>query len=98
MYKDIINYELAEGVTEEHLLKVAGDILKEWMKGLDGFLGWEITKNNQGGYTDIVSWESKEAAMKANEEMKNIPNSMDWYACYKMETIKSQNVTLVGKF
>jgi hypothetical protein len=98
MYKDIINYKLADGITEEHLLKVAGQILSEWMKDLDGFLGWEINKNNTGGYTDIVSWESKEAALAANEEMKNIPNSMDWYACYKMETIKSHNVTLLGKF
>jgi len=30
MYKDIINYELADGVTEEHLLEVAGDVLNEW--------------------------------------------------------------------
>ncbi len=98
MYKNIINYELAEGITEEHLMKVAGQILSEWMKDLDGFIYWEINKNKDGGYTDIVSWKSKEAAMKANEEMKNIPNSMDWYACYKMETIKSQNVRLVGRF
>ena len=98
MYKDIINYELAEGVTEECLLKVAGQILSTWMKDLDGFLGWEIHKNKDSGYTDIVSWTSKEAALVANEEMKNIPNTMDWYACYKMETIKSQNVTLIGKF
>jgi len=48
--------------------------------------------------TKIVSWASKESALGANEEMKNIPNAMDWYACYKMETIKSKNVTLVGKF
>jgi hypothetical protein len=29
MYKDIINYELAEGITEEHFMKVAGQILSE---------------------------------------------------------------------
>ena len=79
-------------------MKVAGQILNEWMKGLDGFISWEINKYTDGGYTDIVSWDSKEAALVANEEMKNIPNSMDWYACYKMGTIKSQNVTLVGRF
>ena len=55
MYKDVINYELAKGVTEEHFMKVAGQILSEWMKDLDGFIYWEINKNKDGGYTDIVS-------------------------------------------
>jgi hypothetical protein len=55
MYKDIINYELAEGITEEHHMKVAGQILSEWMKDLDGFIYWEINKNKDGGYSDIVS-------------------------------------------
>ncbi len=42
MYFDIITYELAEGVTEDHLLKVAEEIHSEWMKDVPGFMGWKI--------------------------------------------------------
>ena len=31
MYKDIISYELADGIKQQHLLHVAGEIIKSWM-------------------------------------------------------------------
>ena len=58
MYKDIITYELAEGITEEHLLEVAQDIIDNQMKNLQGFISWEIHKGEDAQYTDIVSWAS----------------------------------------
>ena len=42
MYKDIISYELAEGISEEHLLKVAEQVVDDWMKNQSGFINWEI--------------------------------------------------------
>ncbi len=98
MYKDLISYELAEGVSEEHLIKVAKEIVENWMQKLPGFEGWEINKTKQGGYTDIVYWASEEDAKNAEKEMVNIPNAGDWYACYKPGSITSKNVFLVGKF
>ena len=44
MYKDIISYKLAEGVAEEHLFKIAGEIVKSWMSSQPGFISWEIHK------------------------------------------------------
>lgn len=73
MYKDIISYKLAEGIREEHLLKVAKQIIDSWMSKQPGFIKWEIHSNNEGGYTDIVYWESKEAAKDSEKEMVNIP-------------------------
>ena len=98
MYKDIISYELAENISQEHLLKVAGQIVTDWMKKQPGFINWEIHSNADGSYTDIVYWESKEAAKKSELEMVNIPNAGDWFACYKEGTIKSLNLTQVAKF
>lgn len=97
MYKDLISYQLADGITEAHLLEVAQEIIDNWMKKLPGFISWEITKH-ENGYTDIVTWESAAAAKNAEKEMANIPNSMAWYACYKMESISSQHLTTVGSF
>ena len=42
VYKDIISYRLAEGVSEEHLLKVAAEVLSGWMSKQAGFVKWEI--------------------------------------------------------
>lgn len=98
MYKDIISYELADGVSEEHLLKVAGQIVEDWMKKLPGFIAWEITKTKDNNYYDIVFWENEESAKAAEKEMQNIPNAMDWFSCYKTGTISSKNLFLVKKF
>lgn len=98
MYKDLISYELAENISEEQLLKVAGQIVNDWMKKQPGFISWEINQNSNGSYTDIVTWESKEAAKASEKDMVNIPNAGDWYACYKKGSISSQNLTSVATF
>jgi hypothetical protein len=63
-----------------------------------GFISWEINKNSNDSYTDIVSWESKDAAKASEKEMVNIPNAGDWFACYIEGSISSQNLTKLGKF
>lgn len=98
MYKDIISYELAEGVSKEQLIAIAKQIVQDWMKNLTGFIKWEIHSNSDGSYTDIVYWKSKQAAKDAEKEMTNIPNAGDWYACYKQGTISSKNLTTIAEF
>ena len=46
MYKDIITYQLADGVSEAHLLSTASRIVEVWMRNQPGFIKWEIHKNN----------------------------------------------------
>jgi len=38
MYKDILSYELAEGVSKEHLMAIAKQIVEDWMKNQAGFI------------------------------------------------------------
>lgn len=98
MYKDIITYELADTVTEENLLTVAKQIIDSWMKNQSGFIKWEIHKNSDESYTDIVYWESQADAKNAEKTMGNIPNANDWFSCYKEGTITSQNLSLISDF
>ena len=98
MYKDLITYELAEGITEEHLLEVAQDIINNWMKNLQGFISWEIHRGDEGKYTDIVAWASKVDAKNAELEMMKIPNAGVWFACYKEGSIASVALKSVKKF
>jgi hypothetical protein len=97
MYKDIINYRLAENITQEHLIKVASRIVNEWMKNQTGFIKWEIHKDNNGGFTDIVYWKS-EKDEAAELKMANIPNAMEWYVCYKEDTITSKKLHSIAEF
>jgi hypothetical protein len=99
MFKDIITYELADGIDENHLLKVAGNIIESWMSKQPGFIQWDIHKDSIGnGYTDIVYWESREDAQNSEQDMVNIPNAGDWFFCYKEGSISSQNLQQIGSF
>lgn len=98
MYKDIISYKLAENISEEHLLNVAREVLESWMSRQPGFEKWEIHRNRDGGYTDIVYWESEGDAKNAQADMVNIPNAGDWYACYEEGSISSMNLDYVATF
>jgi hypothetical protein len=98
MYKDIISYQLAENITEEHLLSIANQIIKDWMNKQLGFQKWEIHKNSDGSYTDIVHWDSEESAKKAEAEMVHIPNAAEWYSCYVEGTISSKKLHTVAEY
>lgn len=98
MYKDIISYKLAENISEDHLLEVARDVLENWMSKQPGFKKWEIHRNNNGGYTDVVYWESEGNARNEQEDMVNIPNAADWYACYEQGSISSKILNQVATF
>ena len=98
MYKDIISYRLAEGVSEGHLLRVAGEVLESWMSKQAGFVRWEIHRKVDDDYTDIVYWESEEHQKAAQADMVNIPNAGDWFSCYEEGSISSVNLTQVATF
>ena len=98
MYKDIISYKLAKDISQEHLLDIAQQIIESWMRNQKGFIKWEIHKNNNESYTDIVYWESKEDAKASELDMVNIPNAHEWFACYEEGSITSINLTQISEF
>ncbi|MCB9809358.1 hypothetical protein H6771_00040 [Candidatus Peribacteria bacterium] len=94
MYRDIIRYRLAEGVTQEQLLQAAESVERDWMGSLPGFISWEIHRvGDTGAYMDIVTWESKESAKEAETAMAKLPADHPWYACYAPESITSDGIT-----
>lgn len=94
-YKDVITYELSPQTSEEKMLKIAKQIVENWMKHQYGFIKWEIHSNNDGTYTDVVYWKSKEDAKAAQYKMSNIPDGAKWYACYNHNTITCKNLNLI---
>ncbi|MCA9486936.1 hypothetical protein H6501_03790 [Candidatus Woesearchaeota archaeon] len=98
MYKEIFSYELAEGVTEEKFLQVANRIHEVWMSKQSGFVGWEINKEENGTYTDIVYWKSKDDAKNSETTMKDIPNVQEWFSCYNAPPISSKKLEELAHF
>ncbi len=98
MYKDVISYRLAENVSEETLLKVAAEVLASWMTKQEGFIRWEVHREGDGSYTDVVYWDSEDAAKKAEADMVNIPNSKDWFYCYDEGSISTKHLHHVTTF
>jgi hypothetical protein len=98
MYKDIISYKLANGISKEHLISTSKQVHKEWMSKQPGFIKWEITNDKEGNFIDIVYWKSKEAAQQAEKDMINIPNGNEWFACFETDSISSKNLTTLAEF
>lgn len=98
MYRDIIHYELAEGVEETRLMQIAQSVYNNWMLHQPGFVSWEIHKNNTGSYTDIVTWLSENDAKKAELAMAQLPQAADWFACYKENSIESEKLNRLKAF
>ncbi|MFY0606575.1 MAG: hypothetical protein JXR10_07665 [Cyclobacteriaceae bacterium] len=98
MYKDLITYQLAKGVTQEQLLKIASLVHEDWMIKQPGFQKWEITLDKEGNYMDIVYWESKEAAKAAEAGMATMPHAAEWFACYEPGSISSKNLSTLATF
>ena len=98
MYIDIISYKLADGISEEHLREAAADIVEVWMRKQEGFRGWKINRLTDDAYQDFVYWENKEAAEKAQENMKDIPEGHAWMGCYNMSTVQSISGEQLAEF
>jgi len=98
MYKDVINYKLAEWVTPEHLFWVAQKVYDDWMSKQPWFIKREIHTDEDGEYFDLVYRESKEAMEKSNGAMTNMPHSDAWFWCYEMTSINSKGITVQRSF
>ena len=100
MYKDVISYQLADGISQAQLLEVAGEIIESWMSKQPGFIRWDIHKNtgDNNTFTDIAFWKSEQDAKNSEKGMANIPNAGAWFSCYKEGSISSQNLQQLGSF
>lgn len=98
MYKDIINYQLAEGIAEKQLLDIARSVAEKWMSNQPGFIKWEIHNIKEDQYTDIVYWKTREDAEKAEADMGNIENAQEWQACYRKGSIEGKRLFQVAAF
>jgi hypothetical protein len=58
-------YSLADGVTEERLIAASDAFQRDFLAHQPGFVRRETLKGQNGRWTDLVYWSSKEAVEKA---------------------------------
>lgn len=95
MYKDCITYRLADGISESHLFQVARRIYTQWMKNQPWFVSREIHTNDDGTYTDIVTWDTMEHAKQSEQHMIDIPDADQRYVCYQADSIVSRHLNCI---
>jgi hypothetical protein len=61
---EIVTFKLASGVSEDAFLK-AGEAAVTFMKNRKGFISRRLSRNNDGTYTDHVTWASLDAAKES---------------------------------
>lgn len=61
-------FGLREGATEEQLLTASEQLQRDFLSKQKGFLHRRLVRGEDGGFVDIVLWESAEAANLAMEQ------------------------------
>jgi len=64
-------FELAEGVSDETLLKASNTFQNEFVNAQKGFIRRELLKGKDGQWVDLIFWESKEDAEKVMENVES---------------------------
>jgi|CXWL01.1.fsa_nt_gi hypothetical protein len=69
---ELVRFRLKKGISTEVWLK-ANEEISEWVKRQSGFRFRNLSETEGGEWIDVVYWDDKEAAEKANERaMKEI--------------------------
>jgi heme-degrading monooxygenase HmoA len=77
---------LKSGVTDEELLRAADGIMPD-ARAMDGYLGRQLLKANDGCWIDVIAWRDREAAVKAGEAFLALPSAQPLMAAIDLESV-----------
>ncbi len=63
-------------VTQKHLIKVAKQLVNDWIKKLPEFVKWKIHFNENGAFTDLSYWLLETSDQNIEKEISHIPNAV----------------------
>ena len=100
MYTDIIRYQKKAELSQDDFLAVCDQVYTSWMKDQPGLQAWKINCIEGDNYVDLVIWESKEHADKAQANMANLDSALGakWMGAYAPDSIKADQVTQLKRF
>jgi heme-degrading monooxygenase HmoA len=77
---------LNPGVTDEALLRAADGIMPD-ARAMDGYLGRQVLKADDGRWIDVIAWRDRAAAVKAGEAFLALPSARPLLAAIDPESI-----------
>jgi len=94
---EIVKFKLKSGITpEEGKEKLL--LLNQCVKEFDGFIERKLTVNEEGEWLDIVYWTSKDAALKAAEQVTKNPKALEAFAVIDESSMMMGHYNLIEKF
>lgn len=87
---EMVMFRPQEKVSNDELLK-AMTATNKIVKNFDGFIHRSTSINDDGGFLDVVYWESKEEALEAAAKVQKIPEVMKNFALIDPNSIKMKH-------
>lgn len=74
-------FTLASGVSDAALLAASERLEREFLSQQKGYVGRALTRRPDGGWADVVMWESKESAEAIIPLVPQSPAAGAYFAC-----------------
>jgi len=95
---EIAQFKLAAGVSEKDFLREAEAVQKNFLEKQSGYIDRELLKDKDGGWTDILHWNSMEEAQKAAEVMMSDPGAQGFMQKIDPSSVKMLHLELIKKY
>ena len=95
---EIAQFKLATGVNDEDFLQEAEAVQKNFLEKQSGYIDRELLKDKDGGWTDILHWNSMEEAQKAAEVMMSDPGAQGFMQKIDPSSVKMLHLELIKKY
>ena len=94
---EVVTFKVKPGVQIEQA-KEKLTLLNECVQAFDGFIYRSFSVNEEGQWIDIVYWTSKEAALKAGEQVMNDPKAQEVFAIIDESSMQMNHYSLLDTF
>lgn len=88
---EVVVFKLNEGVSREQFLKDAA-ITQTKVEQFEGYIDRQLLEGEEGQWTDIVWWESKEAAFSAAELIMQDEACMPFMQAINSDTMQMMHL------
>src|SRR3989338_4376815 len=92
---EIAQFKLAAGVSEKDFLREAEAVQKNFLEKQSGYIDRELLKDKDGGWVDILHWNSMEEAQKAAEVMMSDPRTQGFMQKIDPSSVKMMHLLQV---
>lgn len=82
---ELATINLADGKTEADLIEASNIFQKEFLDHQSGFIRRELVRNSNGGYVDIVHWESQEDVDAVMKIIESSPAVHQYFSVMKFD-------------